>query len=367
MSTLSVSNLSTLSGEDVFVKSSFEGGFNFRNKIINGDMRIDQRNDGAAVTITGTNTTTYVLDRFYARSVSDTGSKISVQRSTVAPAGFNNSLLITSLTSYTPGVSDTFGIIQAIEGFNIGDLGWGTENAQPITLSFKVRSSLTGTFGGFIANKAVDRCYLFSYTINSANTFEDKTITIPGDITGTWLTNNDVGLFVSFSVGVGSNQTGSAGSWSSTFLRSVTGQTSLVGTNGATFYITGVQLEVGSVATPFERRPIGAELSLCQRYYEIRKSASNALFTAFFYIVAITATTYRGALTFSEKRTSPTITFSGSATFNGGVSPTSYGFQNITTNTALIAGNNNSTTTGLGSVVISNNNGTTFLSFDAEL
>jgi hypothetical protein len=230
-------------------------------------MVIDQRNAGASVTITGTNASDYVIDRWFARAISATGSKISVQRSTVAPTGFINSQLVTSLSAYTLGSSESFGVMQAIEGFNVADLGWGTANAQTITISFKVRSSLTGTFGGFITNEAGNRCYVFSYTINSANTFEDKSITILGDTTGTWQTNTSAGITIAFSVGAGSSVTGSAGSWGSTLLRSVTGQTSLVGTNGATFYITGVQLEVGSTATSFDYRPYGTELALCQRYY----------------------------------------------------------------------------------------------------
>ena len=238
-------------------------------------MRIDQRTAGAAVTITAASATQYVLDRFYLRAESATGSKVSVQRSTVAPSSFTNSQLVTSLSAYTIGASEHFGIVQAVEGFNVADLSWGTASAQAVTVSFWVRSSLTGTFGGIVLNSDANRCFVYSYTINTANTWEQKTITIPGDTTGTWLTNNGVGLYLVFSVGAGSSVTGAAGSWSSTFNRSVTGQTSLVGTSGATFYITGVQLEAGSVATPFERRPYGIELALCQRYYEIVGGYTN--------------------------------------------------------------------------------------------
>jgi len=239
------------------------------NRIINPRMEIDQRNAGASVTITGTNVGDYVLDRFYLRASSATGSKVSVQRSTVAPSGFINSQLVTSLSAYSIGASEHFAVNQAIEGFNIADLGWGTANAKTVTLSFWVRSSLTGTFGGSVVNNAGNRCFIFSYTISSANTWEYKTITITGDTTGTWLTDNGVGLYLSFSVAAGSSVTASAGSWSSTFSRSVTGQTSLVGTNGATFYITGVDLRVGSyTVVPQDFRAYGTELALCQRYYQ---------------------------------------------------------------------------------------------------
>jgi hypothetical protein len=242
-------------------------GYNgFKNRIINGDMAIDQRNVGNAVTITAPDEAKYVLDRFYLRTTSSAGNRVSVQRTTVAPTGFVNSQLITSLSSYTIGSTEHFGTTQAIEGFNIVDLAWGTASASPITISFWVRSSLTGTFGGHITSASTDYTYVYSYTINAANTWEYKTVTVPGPTLGTWLTTNSVGLFLNFSVAAGSSVTRSAGSWG-TFARSVTGQTSLVGTNGATFYITGVQFEKGSTATSFDTLPYTTELQLCQRYY----------------------------------------------------------------------------------------------------
>jgi hypothetical protein len=239
-----------------------------RNKIINGAMTIDQRNAGAAVTITTASATQYLLDRWYLRAEAAAGSKVSVQRSSVAPAGFSNSQLITSLSAYAIGASEHFATVQAVEGFNAADLSWGTASAKTITVSFWVRSSLTGLFSGFILNGAANRCFVFSYTINAADTWEYKTITIPGDTTGTWVTDNGLGLYLNFTVAAGSSVSGAAGSWSSTFNRSATGQTSLVGTSGATFYITGVQLEAGDTATPFEHRSYGAELALCKRYYQ---------------------------------------------------------------------------------------------------
>jgi hypothetical protein len=234
----------------------------FRNRIINGAMTIDQRNAGASVTPTTDNT--YALDRWSAGLTQ--ASKFSVQRSAVAPSGFTNSALITSLSAYSLGAGDAFLISQNIEGFNVADLGWGTASAQAVTLSFWVRSSLTGTFGGVVANSAANRSYPFSYTISSANTWEQKTITVLGDTTGTWLTSNEIGMRVRFSLGAGSNFSGTAGAWAGSTLFSVTGATSVVGTSGATFYLSGVQLEKGSVATPFEFRSIGQELGLCYRY-----------------------------------------------------------------------------------------------------
>jgi hypothetical protein len=241
--------------------------YGFRNRIINGDMRIDQRNAGASVTPTTSGT--YNIDRWLS-SLSQS-SKFSVQQnagSVTPPPGFTNYLGVTSLSSYTVGSAEAFQIQQRIEGFNVQDFAWGTPSAKNIVVSFWVRSSLTGLFGGAVRNgNGFTYSYPFSYTINSANTWEYKTILIPGDTVSSWLFNSTTSIALSFSLGAGSSFSGTAGNWVSENYISATGATSVVGTNGATFYITGVQLELGTVATPFERRPYGTELSLCQRYY----------------------------------------------------------------------------------------------------
>jgi len=238
----------------------------FKNRIINGAMVIDQRNAGASFTPTDQ---TYSLDRWKCR-VSQ-ASKYTVQQnagSVTPPAGFKNYLGVTSSSAYSIGASDYFAVQQIIEGLNTYDLAWGTASASTITISFWVRSSLTGTFGGSLMNSAEVRSYPFTYTISSSNTWEQKSITIVGDQSGTWLTTNGIGLYVIFGLGVGSTYSGTAGTWAaSSTIFSATGATSVVGTNGATFYITGVQLEKGSTATSFDYRPYGTELALCQRYY----------------------------------------------------------------------------------------------------
>jgi hypothetical protein len=236
-----------------------------KNRIINGGMTIDQRNAGAAVTALDS----YAVDRWQYEG-SQT-SKVNLQQNAggvTPPAGFTNYYGVTSSSAYSVLSGDFFFIGQRIEGFNIADLGWGTANATTVTLSFWVRSSLTGTFGGALVNSASNRTYIFAYSIVSANTWEQKSITILGETTGTWVTNNGIGIRIRFSLGTGSVLSGTAGAWESGNYISATGATSVVGTNGATFYITGVQLEKGSVATPFEFRSIGQELALCQRYYE---------------------------------------------------------------------------------------------------
>ncbi len=242
--------------------------FGFKNRIINGAMVIDQRNAGASVTITNTAAATYVVDRWF--GYGSEASKFSMQQnagSVTPPAGFTNYLGVTSLSAYSIVAGSIYVLGQNIEGFNAADLAWGTASAQTVTLSFWVRSSLTGTFGGVLRNSADTRSYPFTYTISSANTWEQKTITVPGDTTGTWLTNNGIGIRVSWGLGVGSTFSGTAGTWAGSNFQSATGAVSVVGTNGATFYITGVQLEKGSTATSFDYRPYGTELQLCQRYY----------------------------------------------------------------------------------------------------
>jgi hypothetical protein len=248
--------------------SSLNGGAlsGARNRIINGDMRIDQRNAGASVTPTSSG---YTLDRWQA--VLSQASKYSVQQNAGAvtpPTGYNNYLGVTSLSAYSVGAGDFFCLTHYIEGFNSADFGFGTAGASTVTLSFWVRSSLTGTFGGSLQNNAQNRCYPFSYTISAANTWEKKTVTIAGDTTGTWLADNGRGIGLVLGLGVGSTfGSGTAGAWIGSQVFVPTGSISVVGTNGATFYITGVQLEPGSVATPFERRSFGQELALASRYY----------------------------------------------------------------------------------------------------
>jgi hypothetical protein len=207
-----------------------------------------------------------------------TTGKVIAQQNAAAvtpPTGFSYYLGVTSQSSYSVLAGDFYMIRHPIEGYNVADLGFGTADAKTVTLSFWVRSSLTGTFGGSLRNSAGTRNYPFTYTISVANTWELKSVTIAGDTSGTWLTTNGTGLIVQFGLGVGTTYSGTAGAWTATLLVSATGATSVVGTNGATFYITGVQLEIGSSATPFERRLYNQELANCQRYYYKLSGAST--------------------------------------------------------------------------------------------
>jgi hypothetical protein len=249
--------------------------FGFKNRIINGAMVIDQRNAGAAINPATNNA--YCVDRWLTNT--NVASKYSVQQnagSVTPPTGFTYYLGATSLSAYSVGSSDSFALVQKIEGYNFADLDFGKATAKTVTISFWVRSSLTGTFGGSLTNGAIDRSYPFTYTVSSANTWEQKSVTIAGDTSGTWLTTNGIGAWLWFGLGMGSTLSGTAGAWAGAEYRSATGATSVVGTNGATFYITGVQLEKGSTATSFDYRPYGTELQLCYRYYYRNKAANTA-------------------------------------------------------------------------------------------
>ena len=260
---VSISGTNGVTFPDSSLQTAAASPYVLKNRIINGDMRINQRG------FTGTPTDgAYTLDRWYA----DMGaaSKYTVSQnagSVTPPAGFVNYLGVTSSSAYSISATDIFTISQKIEGYNISDLAWGTASAKTVTLSFLVYSSLTGTFGGTLRNNGNSRNYPFTYSIPTANTWTQISVTIAGDTSGTWLTTNGNGLVVAFGLGVGSTYSGTAGAWTSSTVFSATGATSVVGTNGATFYITGVQLEQNTSATPFERRLYNQELANCQRYY----------------------------------------------------------------------------------------------------
>ena len=242
----------------------------FKNRIINGGMVIAQRGT-AAVTGSGE----FPVDRFLVGNTTD--GAFSAQQDSSAPAGFINSVKITTTTAdATLTTTQAIVFIQRIEGTNVADLGFGTASAKTVTVSFWVRSSLTGTFGGSLRNSAGDRSYPFSYSISVADTWEQKSVTIAGDTSGTWLTTNDVGIIISFGLGAGPDRSGTAGAWNSNNNASATGAVSVIGTLSATWYVTGVQLEVGSVATSFDFRSIGTEIDLCRRYLQVFRGGSGA-------------------------------------------------------------------------------------------
>jgi hypothetical protein len=327
----------------------------FKNRIINSAMVIDQRNAGAEVNPAVAST--YYLDRWLAASSVASKFKIGQNAGAVStPAGFTNYLGCTSLSAYTAGASEAFNIQQRIEGFNIADLAWGTASAATVTLSFWVYSSLTGTFGGSLRNSGASRSYPFSYSISVANTWTQISITIAGDTSGTWLTTNGIGIFLVFSLGTGSTLSGTAGAWAAANYASATGAVSVVGTNGATWYVTGVQLEKGSTATSFDYRPYGTELALCQRYcmaWRATASTQQYFFTGQAYTTSVALYTLPLPVTPRVPPTGLTVSSAadwGTLTSNGGgstgsaftvnsPSAASLSAQITITATTLIAGN----------------------------
>jgi hypothetical protein len=327
----------------------------FKNRIINGAMVIDQRNAGAAVTGDGA----YPVDRFQLRNSSD--GTVSGQQVSDAPSGFINSFKwTTTAADASLSAAQYTAVYTNIEGLNITDFAWGTASAATVTLSFWVKSSITGTFSGALANSAYDRSYPFNYTISVANTWEYKTITIPGDTSGTWLTTNGLGIRLYMSLGAGSNFTGTAGAWNATGrTASTTGTTSVIGTLNATWQITGVQLEKGSTATSFDYRPYTTELQLCQRYFE--KMGGDASTDMYFDGYQLGSTDITWPIYYKvNKRASPTATVVGSWNIgnNGGVNIQGLGLTTCTFRlTSSTTGNTYAHTTGTS----------TYLTFSAEL
>lgn len=344
------------------------GGFSFRNKIINGDMRIDQRG-----TSFSPSTDSYILDRWLLRQ--PTAILTAAKENSVVPDGFASSLKITVASALGSVTSNyVVNLEHRIEGNNVGDLGWGTSNAKTITMSFWIRSSVTGTYSVSLYNSSFGRAYVTTYTINSANTWELKTITISGDQSGTWLKDNGSGIIVSFDLGCGSNYNGTANTWGSGATR--TSNSVTLDTNaGATWYVTGVQLEVGSVATPFEQRPVATEMNLCTRYfYRMGNGINNFLRYA---VGDVRLSTEVNGVIYlpNVMRATPTATVSSASHFaiseaNTNRAVTSFGIATMPANPAFIFYNASvasGLTAGRCAQLISNNTQSSFIDFSAEL
>jgi hypothetical protein len=316
--TVSINGTSGLVFNDASTQNTAATGFGFKNRIINGAMMIDQRNAGASVTTTAG----YTLDR-WGTYATQTG-KATIQRnagSVTPPTGFTNYVGVTvdASANVTIGAADLFQLYQPIEGFNVADLAWGTASASPVSISFWVRSSLTGTFSGSLYNAG---SFPFSYVINAANTWEYKTVSVSAN-TAFAIANSTTGTGVTlnFDLGAGSNYTATAGSWGAGTKAKATGSVNLITTNSATFYITGVQLEKGSTATSFDYRPITTEIQLCQRYFEKNlnidvkpqdgvTAGTNGSFTGGGLTSFNTTNGRTPAITFQvSKRAAPTLTF----------------------------------------------------------
>ena len=329
-----------------------------KNRIINGAMMISQYNGTSSVTATTVNE--YSVDRW--QCVSSVSSKYTAQQnagSVTPPVGFANYLGLTSSSAYSSGASDYLFIRQNIEGFNTADLQWGTANAKTVTVSFWVRSSLTGTFGGALRNATTDYSYPFTYTISSANTWEQKSVTIAGPTSGTWVgATNGIGLTLIINLGTGTTFSGTAGAWAASNYVNATGSVSVTGTSGATLYLTGVQLEVGSSATGYEYRQYGQELALCQRY--AYKFGSNVPYNGGFY----TTTQILATIIFPvTMRATPTYT-AGTATafYGGGSTSVTPSANQQSANSGLLTLTGATSVAGIAVAIITNND-----LFSAEL
>ena len=346
--------------------------FGFKNRIINGAMMVDQRNAGSSVTINGIGI--FSLDRWKNRA--NGSGTYTAQQSTTAPAGFSYSQKYTvATTASSISAGDNYWFIQEIEGYNVADLNWGTANAKPITVSFWVQSSVTGTYSISVSNGTnYNRGYVSTYNITSANTWQYVTITIPGDTTGTWTTSNAGGLTLIFNLGAGSNYQTTANTWAGAFYQATSSTVQWISNSSATFYITGVQVEVGKLATPFDMRDYGNELRMCQRYYfqqggsaynrfgggiAIGRSSTIAMSPAFFPV---------------PMRVFPTITGVnlGSTTLQGTAvssiaTDASETSANYIIGPARVVLTLSGLTTGTSYEWESNNNNTTRLTFSAEI
>jgi hypothetical protein len=282
----------TVNGSNQLVSAG--GLTGYRNRIINGAMNVDQRQGGLSVALSGG----YTVDRW--KGFTLTGSGHTAQQVSDAPAGFANSLKVTVGTGASPGSTDYNIIFQGIEGLNIPDFQLGLSTAKQFTLSFWVKSSLTGTFGGSFNNSSINRNYVFQYTISSANTWTQESVTITGDLTGTWLTTNGVGLYLFLDLGCGSTFETTAGSWASGNFHRASGNTKLIATSSATFQLAGVQLELGGAATTFEQRPIQTEIGLCRRYFQLCDSGCGVAFSSTGAIIAAVHPGMRAAPTIGQ-------------------------------------------------------------------
>jgi hypothetical protein len=296
---------------DASLQGAAASPYVLKNRIINGAMVIFQRG------VAATTNQSYSVDRWKLNKENDATE--SVSQNTDAPTGFSYSLRNTISTGdATIGATQFSGLEQLIEGYNIADLGWGTANAKTVTLSFWVRSSVTGTYTGNLRNDGATRINPFNFTISVANTWEQKTITITGDTGGTWLTTNGTGIILTVYAALGSGYTGgTAGTWGTAPAYGCGSPVNGIASNGNIFAITGVQLEQNTSATPFERRLYNQELANCQRYYW--KWVATSAGTYFYTGVSSSATDIYGPVKLPvTMRTSPTLTTSGTASDYGG-------------------------------------------------
>ena len=281
-----------------------QGATGRKNLVINGAMTVAQR---VGTTSTVANNYDATPDRIRQEAYGD--ATASWQQVTDAPVGFKNSLKVTCAGTALPSAGNTLRLMTGLEGQDIAHLEYGTAQAKNATLSFYVKASETGIYSTALVNIApsgnivsnVNRSHIKTYTIDSANTWEYKTLTFSGCPDGTWGSSNSNGITIVFDLGSGSNHQGAKDSWLTTSDTFAAGQVSLGDSNGGSWQMTGLQLELGSVATDFEHRSYGEELALCERYYEVTQGGTTEY--------AETTGNYLVSVPFRvKKRASPTLT-----------------------------------------------------------
>lgn len=347
-------------------------GLGFRNLIINGAMNVDQRNTAT----TAVTTNAYTVDRWYVENGSD--AVLSSQQSTDVPAGqgFNKSLKVTATTADASiGATQYAVITQHIEGSNSAQLAWGASGAKPVVVSFWVKATVTGTYSFTLYNDGASRICPSSYTVNASNTWEKKTVYIVGDTSGTWLTTTGRGVVCNFYIALGTTYLGTSSVWNGSSIYGVTGQANALASTSNIFAITGVQLEQNLQPTPFEQRPYGTELALCQRYYRVQGQASGTGAYAYF-VTGWSNTTLEAAFGFAIQpamRSFPSIATSASSTFYidrapGSGAATSGSVQAVRADSLRINFSNaGSASVGGAAMLLQNNAAAAFFTFDAEL
>lgn len=340
IATVSSTGLSLATGKTLSVGGVTGSPYTMKNRIINGAMLIDQRNAGTVLTCSaGANT--YTIDRWQVENSTSSATCTAQQVSGNANTsqGYSQSLRLIVGTTGSATAAQVINLVQKIEGFNVQDLAWGTANAKSITVSFWVYSSLIGTYCSTIRNSN-GRSYTVEYSIPVANTWTQITYTVAGDTTTSLATDNTFSLGLYFDLGSGSNFNTTAGAWQTGNYRRTTNQVNWINTSAATFYITGVQLEVGSSATSFEWRPYGMELRLCQRYYET--SGASAAWSG----VTVSGSIYYAQNKFQVAKRTSSPSISNTNAGNVGFSTTAstannmdnYGFLNYRTSNGAANG-----------------------------
>ena len=350
------------------------GGVN-RNLIINGAMTVAQR----GTSFSNVTSSQFCLDRFSV-DVSG-GGAFNVTQDTSAPEGFEKSLKLEVNTADSSiAAGDTYRVTQAVEGQNTAQVDLGASTAKAMALSFYVKSSVTGTYGVGLANNAETENFVAEYTINSADTWEKKTINIPVRTSGTWLTTIGVGIGVRFDLGSGTNFNGTAGQWQTTSSKvfRTSSCVNLIATGSATWFITGVQLEVGQNPTSFEHEPFERTIAKCQRYLvslDMTTNLTGDTFGKYFTGPIISSTNARPQMNFPvPMRGKPALVSSSASTLalnHGSNNNTALSSLSLNQHSNINTGTIEAVTSGLSAgdscCLSSNNNQTSFVRFDAEI